>query len=528
MSHAQWSAERIATTCEWRAERQRSEGAARPASDHAHHEARHNMPEAPRPLRREPSPAERFPVEALGEVLGSAVTAIVDKIQCPAAIAAGSVLAAASLAAQAHADVILPATGRKRPLSLFVVTVAASGERKSAADYEALWPIRRREETLREAYRVELADYKRAKRAYDVALSNAEKTKRSRQAIEAALAAVGSEPQAPLLPTLTCDEPTVEGLHKLFTIGHPALGLFSDEGGTFIGGHAMREESKLRTAAALSSIWDGCPIKRVRAGDGATVLPGRRLATHLMAQPDAAARMLGDQVLIDQGLLSRILVSAPEPIAGTRLQRDVRPETEPALRRYGARLLDLLETPATTLRGNELDPRRLEFSEDAGYRWLAFADFVEQRLGPGGPLEPIRGFANKAAEHVARIAGVLAIIDDPQAQEISGDILDRAIALADFFTGEALRLFEAGACSPDILVAEKLLRWLRDLDDPVFSLACVYQRGPNAIREAATARRIIGILQEHGIVERISAAAGGKPPEIGGRRVREAWRLRTE
>ena len=89
----------------------------------------------------------------------------------------------------------------------------------------------------------------------------------------------------------------------------------------------------------MSSLWDGAPIKRIRAGDGASVLPGRRLALHLMAQPDVAARMLSDPMLVDQGFLSRLLVCAPVSTAGTRFQKPVSPETEPALRRYGARLL---------------------------------------------------------------------------------------------------------------------------------------------------------------------------------------------
>jgi len=79
--------------------------------------------EPPRPLRREISPAEPFPLEALGDVLGGAARAILDKVRCPDAIAANSVLAAASLAIQAHADVVLPATGHPRPLSLFLATV---------------------------------------------------------------------------------------------------------------------------------------------------------------------------------------------------------------------------------------------------------------------------------------------------------------------------------------------------------------------------------------------------------------------
>ena len=37
------------------------------------------------------------------------------------------------------------------------------------------------------------------------------------------------------------------------------------EGGQFIGGHGMTPEAMLRTAAGLSCLWDGEPIKRVRA-----------------------------------------------------------------------------------------------------------------------------------------------------------------------------------------------------------------------------------------------------------------------
>ena len=36
--------------------------------------------------------------------------------------------------------------------------------------------------------------------------------------------------------------------------------------------------------------------------DGFTVLPGRRVAMHLMAQPDVAAIWFGDRLLVEQGL----------------------------------------------------------------------------------------------------------------------------------------------------------------------------------------------------------------------------------
>ncbi len=107
--------------------------------------------ETPRPLLREMRPAEPFPVGALGGVLRGAAEATHDRTQAPMAICAQSVLAAATLAVQGHADVELP-TGHARPVSGFYVTVAATGERKSACDREALWPTRKREERLQGQY----------------------------------------------------------------------------------------------------------------------------------------------------------------------------------------------------------------------------------------------------------------------------------------------------------------------------------------------------------------------------------------
>src|SRR3954453_13276654 len=95
--------------------------------------------------------AQSYPADALGPMLSRAALAIARKVQVPEAIAAQSVLAAAALAAQAHADVVLP-YGQARPLSLYVVTVAASGDRKSTADNEALWPVRKHEKALKDAH----------------------------------------------------------------------------------------------------------------------------------------------------------------------------------------------------------------------------------------------------------------------------------------------------------------------------------------------------------------------------------------
>src|SRR6516164_4317705 len=250
--------------------------------------------EPPRPLMRELPPADPYPVDALGEVLAPAARAIHDRIQAPLAICGQSVLAAATLATQAHADITLP-MGHIRPLSSYLVTVAATGERKSAVDHEALWPLRKREAALRESYASDAHAHQNASEAWEAARKAAAKRGKSdRDAIRAALDALGPAPQPPLLPMLTCTEPTYEGLCRLLAHGQPSVGIFAAEGGQFIAGHGMADDARLRTAAGLSAAWDGEPIRRVRATDGVTVLPGRRIALHLMAQPDVAAMWLSD------------------------------------------------------------------------------------------------------------------------------------------------------------------------------------------------------------------------------------------
>jgi hypothetical protein len=107
-------------------------------------EAEKVTPEAPRPLMRELPPADPFPVESLGDVLAPAAIAIHDRVRAPPAICGQSVLACATLTVQAHADVELP-TYQLRPLTNFYMSIAATGERKTSVDAEALWPVRKRE-----------------------------------------------------------------------------------------------------------------------------------------------------------------------------------------------------------------------------------------------------------------------------------------------------------------------------------------------------------------------------------------------
>lgn len=464
-----------------------------------------------RTLHRETDPAPPFPVVCLPKVLREAVEAICYSIQAPIPIVAQSVLAAVSLAVQGRADVRLD--GRVHPLSCFFLSIAVSGERKSAVDRAALVPIRRREAQLSDIYRAEFPKYKNDLDSYESARRDCLRKKTFREK-QIALDDLGPEPAAPLLPTLTAPDPTLEGLHKHLAVGWPSLGVFSAEGGSLLGGSGFSRENALKTLAGLSALWDGERVVRMRSLDGTSVLGCRRVAVHLLAQPAAVADLLGNGVARDQGLLSRCLSVWPESRQGTRPYREHDLSSDPRMMAYNDALGRLLDADLPVRQGtrSDLEPHILDVDTAAKPVWIRFHDLVEAKLKPGGELEPIAGFANKAPEHVLRLAGVLELVSDPGAWQVSKESIETGIRLVEWYLLEALRIRYSGMTDPDLALAEESLAWIRS-HGPAVALADLYQRGPNAIRDATTARRIIQILEDAGAVERADAGPGldGKP-----------------
>src|SRR5690606_35537988 len=117
-------------------------------------------PEEPQPLMREIPPGEPYPVHALGPPQ-AAVQAEQDITQAPVGIAAQSALAVVSLAVQGFADV--ETLGSDAPVSLFCLTIAERGERKSSCDRLLMRGVRDHEQTQAETYRADLAQHEVAR-----------------------------------------------------------------------------------------------------------------------------------------------------------------------------------------------------------------------------------------------------------------------------------------------------------------------------------------------------------------------------
>jgi len=491
------------------------------------HIERGEVREPPRPLARAVGQLEPYPVDALSSLLSKAAKAIRVLVQCPIELAAQSVLATATLSVQGHVNVKLP-TNDVRPVSEYFATIAESGERKTSSDDRAKRGVGLREHELWAQYLQDSDDYARL-----IALFKSERDRILRSRFlssaqkDAELAALGAEPPAPLIPLLTCPDPTLEGVAKWLRDGWPSVAVFADEGGVFVGGHAMNSDNRLKTAAGFSDLWNGGALKRVRAGDQIGVLYNRRVSLHLQVQPLVAAEFFGDPLLSDQGLLSRILAVQPETASGTRFSQQFSPEdkaeAERELAEFDARILENLRAPLSLTAGTrkELSPRTLPLSSPATSLWWQFADHIEKLIAPGGPAEAIRAFANKTPEHAVRLAAVSELMRDLFVAEISQDAMVAGIKLAEFYLNENLRIRGLSHGDGDLSLAGRLLNWLLTRwEHELVSLPDIYQRGPYGIDDQATARRMVAILQDHGWLVRCVGAM-----EVNGVRRRTVWHI---
>lgn len=481
-------------------------------------------PREKRPLHRELPPPAPYPIEALGP-LADAARAVETLTQAPPALAAQSVLAGATLAAQAHANVKLP-HGEVRPLSGFFLTIAGSGERKTTCDGLALRAVYEVEEEWRAEHETAIQEYKRALAAFKEATEEAKKgaRKKGRAAIQEALAAVGDEPREPLRPVLLIDDLTPDGMIAHLERSRPWCGIFSAEGGGFMGGHSMNDDNRMRTGAMLNAAWDGAAIRKTRVLTGFSFLPGRRISAHLMMQSTVAAKLLSDPMLADMGLLARCLTVAPESTIGGRFFKEPDYQARLRLGDYSARLGFMLRQPPPTKPedGRILNPPPLECDPEARALLIPFINEMESAVKDGKPLAPIVAFAVKLGEHAARLAAVLTIYGarDLRPASIGASAMANGITLARFYAGEALRLHGAAMVAPDRALAGKLLKWWQGQPDRRLHLAAIYQRGPYAIRDPDTARRVAGILETEGHAMRL-------PPGtiLEGAARKEAWEL---
>jgi len=463
----------------------------------------------PEPLT-EPLDAQPYPDEALPHILREAVRQAQAFVQAPMALVACSALSALSLAAQGLANV------RRDhqlvgPISLYLLAVADSGERKTTCDAifcPALrdWEIGRRQEMSPEIAKLEAATAVfEAKKA---GILDAIKHKRRRTQATAAEegeleALVGHAPVPALVPRLLYADATPEALAHALATGWPSGGVLSAEAGAVFGAHGMGQDTILRNLALLNVLWDGGEMAIDRRSKPSFVLRGRRLTFGLMLQPEALRGFLERAGTLPRGtgFIARFLIAWPGSTQGTRAYRPA-PEAMPQVALFGARIQELLEQPLVTDAHGCLTPAVLDLSPQARAEWIRFHDEIERELGARGAFRSVRDVAAKAAENVARLAALFHVLEHGASGTITSEEISAATCIVGWHLNEARRLLADLDTPPSLAAAIRLDSWLRSEaqangTDRVPTKR-IYQYGPNCVRDSRDLRTALVILAERG------------------------------
>ena len=161
-----------------------------------------------RPLVAAETTATEYPISALGR-LQRAVEAIAQNVQVPSAMAANSCLSAVAISGQGLANVSIDQ--RISPISLFLATVAESGDRKDSTDKAAFLPIYDHQQALADKFKNEESEFNDALEVFEEARKHAKSSnkKKGKDAMYAAVRDLGPRPERPLHPILLVTDLTI-------------------------------------------------------------------------------------------------------------------------------------------------------------------------------------------------------------------------------------------------------------------------------------------------------------------------------
>ena len=389
-----------------------------------------------------PTPNIPYPANALYASIRDAFWEVKDHIQAPDALIGGSFLTAISIACQGHVDVQLP-SGQTRPTSLNVLTIADSGERKSATDSLVCAPIYAHDQRAWEAHEEAMSDYIADMDIWELTdaclKKNARKAFEAEQDMEPHLEENRShsrrKPCKPkhnrIIFENTTERPLLEALQGEGT----SIALLSDEADIVLKSGAMR------SMGMLNKVWSGASSLPVDRMDGIAPITNPRMTVSLMVQEGAFTdfRSKRGGAARDSGHFARYLLSWPDSTQGYRFASLNEP-TWHHLRVFHHRVAELLaESPKCRT--------VLTFSTEAKEHWANTQNQMEPNLREGAPLRSIRDFASKSMEISCRLAALLHHFAQLEGTVISLETLQRAMAFVDWYFRSYYEIFgdHAGA-----------------------------------------------------------------------------------
>jgi putative DNA primase/helicase len=390
---------------------------------------------------------EPYPIQALPQTIRAAVKEVQAFVKSPVALVACSALASLSLACQGHIDV-QRAIGLVGPTSLFIMAIAASGERKSSSDgymSEAIKEYVLQQKALMKdeinQYKASYAIWQAKHEGIVSKIKSLRRSSKPTEALEKDLVDLQKmEPIRPRVPHLLLGDATPEGLAISLTQEWPTAGIFSSEAGVILGSHGMNSESAMRNLGLLNVLWDGATHRITRKSSEPIEIRGVRLTMALQVQEQTLREFFSKTGGLARGIgfFARFLVALPESTQGTRMFSEA-PISWPSLSKFHHRIDEILNMPMRMSEDHTLTPILMRLSPEAKQLWVEFHDAVEAELRHDGELVDVRDVASKAADNAARLAALFQMFESGFG-DVTADAMASAARIVSWHLHEARRI----------------------------------------------------------------------------------------
>lgn len=471
-----------------------------------------------------------YPIHALPNGLGDAVREVLEFVQCPMALAACSALSALSVATQTIADV-RRAEGLTSPVSLYLLAIAESGERKSTVDKHFTTAIIEWEKYQDELHKIDVKHFQATHDAWEMqydglklAIKEAGKTQKCVVALTQKLQNLkDEEPQPVRVPRLIYGDVTPEQLGFSLAKNWPSGGLLSSEAGNVFGSHGMKADSAMLNMALLNILWDGGSHNIDRRGSECYKVQDVRLTMGLAVQADTLKAFFDNSKGLARGtgFLARFLIAQPLSTQGSRAFREP-PTNWPKLTVFSERITELLNIIPVINASGGITPATLDFTKEAKLAWVGFHDEVENELRFGGNLTDARDVASKSADNVARLSALFHLYEYLGEGKIGKELVDSAIVIVRWHLYESKRFLNNTAIPTHISNAIKLeayiLKYCYDNRTEIINKTHALKNGPirdkdglnKSLNELIDTKRIRIVLDNRtSVIEVNPALLGG-------------------
>ena len=400
---------------------------------------------------------EHIDLDCLPPAFADMVKAVSESLQVSTDMVAGAGLGVLSVCCNKH-QVCLK-DGWFQPLSLYMIGVAAAGEKKSPVLNALKKPIDGWVKQKNSDLKPQIAESKQRYKNLKSRLAKAERDLDKGKCDEAETIRLAQELDCfePVNPVrLYSGDTTAEKLTQLLQENEERFSILSSEGGILKVLSGDRYGNGTGNYDVYCQAFNGEAVSYDRMVAGSIVLDAPVLSMVLFIQPVILSDLLGNETLQGVGLVDRCLFFNPKSSIG-RERFESAPVSPKAQTNYENMIWRLLE---------EQQKKTIRLSDDARKQFGEWYDRFTRDI----PFlyEDLTGWASKFRGTVGRIAAILQMCEDG-AINISGDNMFKAIVISDYFAEQARMILQADGLNKTEQAAKYIIDRLKALKNKTYT-----------------------------------------------------------